>query len=124
VLGGVFISYRRDDSSGFARGIYDRLARRLGRVIPVLVDGASMPRLPDSLKKLARRGRQRRPRRAEADFAGQDQGPWSWSVRGQCRRDGTPQRHRQDVCLVTPSNSEMSESQRLRAASSLLRSSL
>jgi hypothetical protein len=31
VLGGVFISYRRDDSSGFARGIYDRLARRLGR---------------------------------------------------------------------------------------------
>jgi hypothetical protein len=31
VLGGVFISYRRDDSSGFARGIYDRLAKRLGR---------------------------------------------------------------------------------------------
>jgi TIR domain len=31
VTGGVFICYRRDDSSGFARGIYDRLARRLGR---------------------------------------------------------------------------------------------
>ena len=31
MLGGVFISYRRDDSSGFARGIYDRLAKRLGR---------------------------------------------------------------------------------------------
>ena len=29
--GGIFICYRRDDSSGFARGIYDRLARRLGR---------------------------------------------------------------------------------------------
>jgi TIR domain/Sel1 repeat len=126
--GGVFISYRREDSAGFARLIYDRLARRLGpenvfidvdnikpgldfvdvlnerlskcdalvavigknwisaadkdnrrriddprdfvgleiraalergvRVIPVLIDGATMPRLdelPDSLKKLARR---------------------------------------------------------------------
>jgi hypothetical protein len=31
VLGGVFISYRREDSSGSARGIYDRLARRMGR---------------------------------------------------------------------------------------------
>jgi hypothetical protein len=31
MLGGVFISYRREDSSGSARGIYDRLARRLGR---------------------------------------------------------------------------------------------
>lgn len=29
--GGVFISYRREDSSGSARGIYDRLARGLGR---------------------------------------------------------------------------------------------
>jgi len=31
VSGGVFISYRREDSSGSARGIYDRLARGLGR---------------------------------------------------------------------------------------------
>jgi hypothetical protein len=35
---------------------------------------------------------------------------------------GPPQRHRQDVSLVTSANSEMSESQRLRAASNLLRS--
>jgi TIR domain/Sel1 repeat len=31
VSGGIFISYRREDSSGSARGIYDRLARGLGR---------------------------------------------------------------------------------------------
>ena len=31
VLGGVFISYRRDDSGGFAGRIYDRLTNRLGR---------------------------------------------------------------------------------------------
>ena len=31
MLGGVFICYRREDSAGFARGIYDRLAQRLGR---------------------------------------------------------------------------------------------
>jgi TIR domain-containing protein len=30
-LSRVFISYRREDSAGFAWGIYDRLARRLGR---------------------------------------------------------------------------------------------
>ena len=30
-MGGVFISYRREDSSGSARGIYDRLAKGLGR---------------------------------------------------------------------------------------------
>jgi TIR domain len=30
-MGGVFISYRREDSSGSARGIFDRLARGLGR---------------------------------------------------------------------------------------------
>jgi TIR domain len=44
--GTVFISYRREDSSGYARGIYDRLVRRLGRAnvffdvdnIPVGVD--------------------------------------------------------------------------------------
>src|SRR5271166_4953283 len=30
VLGGVFISYRREDSGGFAGRIYDRLAERLG----------------------------------------------------------------------------------------------
>jgi TIR domain len=29
--GGVFISYRREDSRGSAGRIYDRLARRLGR---------------------------------------------------------------------------------------------
>jgi hypothetical protein len=31
VTGGVFISYRREDSGGFAGRIYDRLASRLGR---------------------------------------------------------------------------------------------
>jgi hypothetical protein len=31
VLGGVFISYRREDSGGFAGRIYDRLTSRLGR---------------------------------------------------------------------------------------------
>ena len=31
MTGGVFISYRRDDSGGFAGRIYDRLASRLGR---------------------------------------------------------------------------------------------
>jgi hypothetical protein len=31
VTGGVFISYRRDDSGGFAGRIYDRLTSRLGR---------------------------------------------------------------------------------------------
>jgi hypothetical protein len=31
VLGGVFISYRREDSAGFARRIYDRLVSRLER---------------------------------------------------------------------------------------------
>jgi len=31
MTGGVFISYRRDDSGGFAGRIYDRLANRLGR---------------------------------------------------------------------------------------------
>src|ERR1700728_2459199 len=31
MAGGVFISYRREDSSGSARGIFDRLARGLGR---------------------------------------------------------------------------------------------
>jgi TPR repeat protein len=31
VLGGVFISYRREDSGGFAGRIYDRLVSRLGR---------------------------------------------------------------------------------------------
>jgi TPR repeat protein len=31
VLGGVFICYRREDSAGFARLIYDRLAQRLQR---------------------------------------------------------------------------------------------
>jgi TIR domain len=31
VLGGVFISYRREDSGGFAGRIYDRLSSRLGR---------------------------------------------------------------------------------------------
>jgi hypothetical protein len=31
VLGGVFISYRRDDSGGFAGRIYDRLTIKLGR---------------------------------------------------------------------------------------------
>jgi TPR repeat protein len=30
VLGGVFICYRREDSAGFARLIYDRLTRKLG----------------------------------------------------------------------------------------------
>jgi TIR domain-containing protein len=30
VLGGVFICYRREDSAGFARLIYDRLSQRLG----------------------------------------------------------------------------------------------
>ena len=30
-MGGVFISYRREDTAGFAGRIYDRLARRLGR---------------------------------------------------------------------------------------------
>ena len=31
MTGGVFISYRRDDSGGFAGRIYDRLSSRLGR---------------------------------------------------------------------------------------------
>jgi formylglycine-generating enzyme required for sulfatase activity len=31
VLGGVFICYRREDSAGFARLIYDRLTHKLGR---------------------------------------------------------------------------------------------
>jgi hypothetical protein len=31
VTGGVFISYRREDSGGFAGRIYDRLTSRLGR---------------------------------------------------------------------------------------------
>ena len=31
VAGGVFISYRREDSAGFARAIYVRLSERLGR---------------------------------------------------------------------------------------------
>ena len=31
MLGGVFISYRREDTAGFAGRIYDRLSRRLGR---------------------------------------------------------------------------------------------
>ena len=31
MLGGVFISYRREDSAGFARLIYDRLTKRLER---------------------------------------------------------------------------------------------
>jgi hypothetical protein len=31
VLDGVFISYRREDSGGFAGRIYDRLTSRLGR---------------------------------------------------------------------------------------------
>ncbi len=31
MLGGVFISYRREDSGGFAGRIYDRLVSRLGR---------------------------------------------------------------------------------------------
>jgi TIR domain len=31
VLGGVFICYRREDSAGFARLIYDRLTSKLGR---------------------------------------------------------------------------------------------
>jgi hypothetical protein len=31
VLGGVFICYRREDSAGYARLIYDRLAQRLQR---------------------------------------------------------------------------------------------
>jgi hypothetical protein len=31
VLGGVFICYRREDSAGFARLIYDRLTNKLGR---------------------------------------------------------------------------------------------
>jgi TIR domain len=31
MLGGVFISYRREDSGGFAGRIYDRLTNRLGR---------------------------------------------------------------------------------------------
>jgi hypothetical protein len=30
VAGGVFISYRREDSGGFAGRIYDRLTRNLG----------------------------------------------------------------------------------------------
>ena len=30
MLGGVFISYRREDSGGFAGRIYDRLTRNLG----------------------------------------------------------------------------------------------
>ncbi len=30
-MGGVFISYRREDSGGFAGRIYDRLVSRLGR---------------------------------------------------------------------------------------------
>jgi hypothetical protein len=30
VLGGVFICYRREDSAGFARLIYDRLTHKLG----------------------------------------------------------------------------------------------
>jgi NTE family protein len=30
-MGGVFICYRRDDTAGFARLIYDRLSKRLGR---------------------------------------------------------------------------------------------
>ena len=31
MLGGVFICYRREDSAGFARLIYDRLISKLGR---------------------------------------------------------------------------------------------
>ena len=31
MAGGVFISYRREDSAGFARAIYDRLSEHLGR---------------------------------------------------------------------------------------------
>src|SRR5271165_4570031 len=31
MAGGVFISYRRDDTGGFAGRLYDRLASRLGR---------------------------------------------------------------------------------------------
>ena len=31
MTGGVFISYRREDSGGFAGRIYDRLTSRLGR---------------------------------------------------------------------------------------------
>jgi 3-deoxy-D-arabino-heptulosonate 7-phosphate (DAHP) synthase len=31
MTGGVFISYRREDSGGFAGRIYDRLSNRLGR---------------------------------------------------------------------------------------------
>jgi hypothetical protein len=31
MLGGVFISHRREDSGGFAGRIYDRLTNRLGR---------------------------------------------------------------------------------------------
>ncbi len=30
MLGGVFICYRREDSAGFARLIYDRLTQKLG----------------------------------------------------------------------------------------------
>jgi hypothetical protein len=73
----VFISYRRDDSAGYAGRVRDRLERELGRdllfmdvdaiplgtrrdipVIPILLDGARIPKadqLPEELKELASR---------------------------------------------------------------------
>jgi hypothetical protein len=66
--GQIFISYRREESKWSARSLHDRLSahfdpkqeiamalKRDVKVIPVLVDGASMPLstdLPDDLKPL------------------------------------------------------------------------
>jgi hypothetical protein len=52
--GGVFICYRREDSAGFARLIYDRLTKRLGRK-HVFVDVNNIPLGSDFVDVLSER---------------------------------------------------------------------
>ena len=56
MLGGVYISYRREDSAGFARLIYDRLTRRLERNY-VFFDFASIQPGQDFVEVLTNRVR-------------------------------------------------------------------
>ena len=54
MAGGVFISYRREDSDGFAGRIYDRLASRLGRE-NVFFDVDAIPPSLDFVEVLSER---------------------------------------------------------------------
>ena len=59
MLGGVFISYRREDSGGYAGRIYDRLASRLNRK-NVFIDVDDIEPGFDFVEVLAEAGRRLR----------------------------------------------------------------